>query len=372
MTTARRPKPLPHSPPSPVSRHWTGPVFMALVTGLVLLLLAGAVAAPVSAFSAPTEPGLTAAPGISQTQTFTSTAGLPLQATAPLTAEIKYVVIISIDGLRPDALEQAFTPTLDDLIARGAYSPSALTISLSETLPAHASMLGGMVAEKHGIVWGLPYIGWPGMNGPTLFSVAHEAGLSTAAFFGKDKLGYIALPGSVAQLYNVDSHDTEIKDRVVEAIEAGLPNVLFIHLPDTDRVGHEFGWMSLHQLWSVTFADSMIGQIVAALESGGYLASTLLIITSDHGGHGRRHGDDSPEDRTIPWLAVGPGVPAGVTLTSHVNVYDTAATAAYALGLPLPQVWDGRPVVEIFQQQLNEDFSENQAAQEPGLSHFSP
>ena len=90
------------------------------------------------------------------------------------------------------------------------------------------------------------------------------------------------------------------------------------------------------------------GEIVAALEAGGYLSSTLIIVTADHGGHGMGHGDDSPEDRTIPWLATGPGVPPGLTLTRRVNTFDTAATAAYALKLPLPSNWDGRPVMEIF------------------------
>jgi hypothetical protein len=73
-----------------------------------------------------------------------------------------------------------------------------------------------------------------------------------------------------------------------------------------------------------------------------------LIVTADHGGHGFNHGDDSPEDRTIPWLAVGPSVPPGVTLSRKVNTYDTAATALYALKLPIPETWDGQPVMEIF------------------------
>lgn len=370
MSTARRSAPAPRSPRSPIIRHWAGLVFLTLA-GLVFLL-AGVGVAPVSA--ADPGPKLTAAPVISPTLALTSTTGLPLASTMPLTAEIRHVVIISIDGLRPDALAQADTPHLDSLIARGAYSPNALTISLSETLPAHASMLGGMVAEKHGILWGLPYMGWPGMNGPTLFSVAHDAGLSTAAVFAKEKLSYIALPGSVDRLFSLDSHDTEIKDQALEFIQAGLPNVLFIHLPDTDRVGHEFGWMSQHQLWAVTYADTMVGEIVAALAGSGSLANTLLIVTADHGGHGCTNGDDSPEDRTIPWLAVGPGVPAGLAITSHVNVYDTAATAVYALKLSLPSVWDGRPVTEIFQPQVqvSEVISQSQAAYEPGLSHFSP
>lgn len=265
-------------------------------------------------------------------------------------SEIKHVVIISIDGLRPDALDLADTPTLDNLRAKGAYYPKAQTIKPSRTLPSHASMLSGMSPEKHGILWGLPYIGWPGMNGPTLFNVVHDAGLSTAMVYGKEKLNYLVLPNSVDKLFGVDTHDPEIKEQAVEFIQAGLPNALFIHFPDVDRVGHDYGWMSPNQLHAVTFVDGLIGEIMAALESGDYPNNTLLIITADHGGHGKKHGDDSPIDRTIPWLAVGPGVPSGVLIRhTEINTYDTAATALYALNLPIPERWDGRPVLEIFQ-----------------------
>jgi len=128
-----------------------------------------------------------------------------------------------------------------------------------------------------------------------------------------------------------------------------LPHILFIHFPDTDRVGHAYGWMSTNQLQSITFVDGLIGEILAALERGDYLDITLLIITADHGGHGLGHGDDAALDKTIPWLAVGPRVPAGVTLTRNINTYDTAATALYALELPIPEIWDGQPILEIFQ-----------------------
>lgn len=261
----------------------------------------------------------------------------------------QYVVIISIDGLRPDALDLADTPTLDRLRAKGAYCPSAQTVRISETLPGHASMLSGMIPEKHGVLWGLPYIGWPGMNGPTLFNVAHDAGLATAMVLGKEKLSYLVLPNSVDELFCAEVHDTQIKDQALEVIEAGLPHVLFVHFPDTDRVGHNYGWMSCNQLQSIRFVDGLIGEILIALENGGYLDSTLLIVTADHGGHGFGHGDDSPLDRTIPWLAVGPRVPGGVTLTRHIDIYDTAATALYALELPIPETWDGQPILEILQ-----------------------
>jgi hypothetical protein len=264
-------------------------------------------------------------------------------------SKIEHVVIISVDGMGSYVLAAAEAPNINYLIAKGAFSPNAQTVKISETLPSHASMLSGVVPEKHGILWGVPYMGWPGMNGPTLFSVAHEAGFTTAMVFGKEKLNYLNLPNSVDTCFCTDAHDPEIKDQAVKIIQAGLPHVLFIHFPDVDRVGHSFGWGSPNQLYAVNFTDGLIGEIVVALENGAYLNNTLLIVTADHGGHGLRHGDDSPVDRTIPWLAVGPKVRSGVTLGSNINTYDTAATVLYALGLPIPEGWDGQPVLEIFQ-----------------------
>lgn len=276
---------------------------------------------------------------------------LPIATSLPVITSqsgIEHVVVISIDGLRPDALDIADTPILDDLRTRGSYFPNAQTIKQSWTLPSHASMLSGMLPEKHGLLWSLPYIGWPGLEGPTLFNVAHDAGYSTAMVFGKEKLNYLVLGDSVDNLFGQDVHDTEVKDKAVEFIEAGLPDILFIHFPDVDRVGHALGWMSENQIYSVNFVDGMIGEVVAALERGGYMNSTLLIVTADHGGRDKSHGDDAPLDRTIPWLAVGPNVPANVIQGRAINTYDTAATVLYALEVPIPEKWDGQPVMEIF------------------------
>ena len=106
--------------------------------------------------------------------------------------------------------------------------------------------------------------------------------------------------------------------------------------------------MSPNQLETISQTDRLVGQLVAALRAGQYLDNTLLLIVSDHGGVGTTHGGDSPEELRTPWLAVGPGVPAGIILTKPIMMYDTAATALYALDIPIPASWDGRPVLEIF------------------------
>jgi arylsulfatase A-like enzyme len=211
-------------------------------------------------------------------------------------------------------------------------------------------MLGGMSPEKHGIYWNSNDPDLGKVKGPTVFSVAHEAGLSTAMVVGKPKLEHLVLPDSVDNYVDAGYTDRQVVAETVTIIQTRMPELLFIHLPDVDTAGHALGWMSPGQLLAVNLTDGLVGEIVAALDAQEYLSQTFLVITSDHGGIGFQHGVDSPEDITIPWLVVGPGVPAGITLQSEIITYDTAATALYALGLSIPASWDGQPVMEIFEQ----------------------
>src|SRR6516162_6291926 len=54
-------------------------------------------------------------------------------------AGVRYVIIVSVDGLRPDAIGAANAKSLLSLMSAGARAVGARTISRSETLPAHAS-----------------------------------------------------------------------------------------------------------------------------------------------------------------------------------------------------------------------------------------
>jgi len=122
---------------------------------------------------------------------------------------------------------------------------------------------------------------------------------------------------------------------------------MFVHFPTPDWMGHEYGWLSPEQLSVLFRADEALQTILNALQEAGMREDTLIIITADHGGHDTTHGYSFPEDMTIPWILSGPGV-VPIRLTTSVQTMDTAATAAWALDLPIPPEWDGRPVSEAF------------------------
>lgn len=92
---------------------------------------------------------------------------------------------------------------------------------------------------------------------------------------------------------------------------------------------------------------------MAALDESGLRKSTFVIITSDHGGQGKTHGADDARSRHIPWIASGPGVVKNFDLTQfaelEVHTEDTAVTALYLLGAPLPVYLQGKSILSAFE-----------------------
>jgi predicted AlkP superfamily pyrophosphatase or phosphodiesterase len=256
------------------------------------------------------------------------------------------VLILSIDGLRPDIISLAPMPNLLNLMQSSAYTLSAQTVYPSVTLVSHSSMLTGECPAKHGVDWNdyLPERGYA--IGTDLFDVAHAAGFRTVMYVGKEKLQQVTEPTSLDNFVYINDRDSVIVDRLIEDFPKRF-GVLFIHFPLVDGMGHTYGWLSPEQ-FSVAFrADEALGKLLAELEMRGLRGETLLIITADHGGHDTTHGSSMPEDMTIPWIASGPGIRPG-ELSTTVHTMDTAATAAFALGLDIPAEWDGVPVYEAF------------------------
>jgi arylsulfatase A-like enzyme len=283
----------------------------------------------------------TSAPSLTPPATLTP---LPSSTPPPLAAR---VLVITIDGLRADALYRVNMPVLAGLMQRGASSLTAQTILPSGTLMAHASILSASCPAKHGITWNdyLPALGET--RAITLFDLVHEAGGRTVMVVGKEKLIQSVHRETLDVFANVAGHDRDVAARAVSEMADGFEAML-VHFPVVDGLGHLYGWMSQQQVSVIERADAAVGTLLQALEEDGLIQSTLVIVTADHGGHALTHGSDRPEDMTVPWILAGPAVVRGRRLESSISVMDTAATAAWALGLARPAEWDGRAVEEAF------------------------
>lgn len=253
---------------------------------------------------------------------------------------VDHVVIISLDGLRPDAIEAAGADNIQRLLQQAAYTLTARTTKPSVTLSAHVSMLTGLDTGRHGITANEELPGH--IPFPTVFSVAHGAGLGTALLYGKYRLTYLAAPGTVDILYGTAARDArwERGDGAALAREFARLwpehrfGLSFIHLRDPDHAGHKHGWMSPEYLRAVRAADTAVGSIVNTVARTAGRPVTAFILTADHGGAGTGHWDDRPEDATIPWLCAVPGVTAGTPIAApEVAIYDTMPTALALLGL---------------------------------------
>lgn len=267
-----------------------------------------------------------------------------------------HVIVISVDGLRPDAIARFAPVTIRRLAREGATSLVAQTIVPSLTLPSHTSMLTGTGPDVHGITWNtdLTIVRGQDLPVPTIFGVARGYGMRTAAFFSKSKFHHLEHLESLDYSQSPDGGWGKIlayrtADDVRRHLGTGRPNLTFVHIGDTDYTGHVTGWMTAPYGAAVRAADNAVRTVVAAADSAFGRGEYVIILTADHGGNGRSHGDaDNPLNRTIPWIAWGEGVAGGTRLPSGIRTMDTAATALWLLGVPVPAHMVGRPVVAAF------------------------
>jgi arylsulfatase A-like enzyme len=241
-------------------------------------------------------------------------------------------------------------PNLLALIDQGAYTlTNAQTIDYPATLPSHASMLSGLCMDKTGIYLDKYYAYMGYSKGVDVFDLAHAAGLKTVMIVGKSKLRQLAEP-ETTDFFEVDYGENAISNAAVEEIASGF-DLMFVHFAGPDLRGHKYGWMSDSYFKVMREGDIALGKILTALDENGLREGTLILVTADHGGHDKAHVGTVIEDFRIPWILVGPGI-VHMDLTSIIGTVDTAATAAYALGLPLQADWTGIPVYEAFGQPI--------------------
>jgi len=282
----------------------------------------------------------------------------PEDQPAPLTPK---VLVIGIDGVRPDVLSDVPTPNLDALIADGAYTDQAQTGLPSVSGPGWSSFLNGVWPEKHGVTnndfTGKRYDLYPDFLTrieqirPELntFAVADWLPLVQA------EDGMPTISDAVDVLPIVDGH--ELGYPVADSISAELaaahlggadPAALFVYLGDPDETSHQYGSIGEEYRAAIALADRHVGILMEAVRSRATYATEdwLVVVSTDHG---RRedggHGGDTPEERTIFLLVSGPAALNGI-LAEPAFIVDVSVTALAHLGIAIDPEWDldGKPV----------------------------
>lgn len=318
-----------------------------------------------------TAPVATASPG-----SITPHGGQPI---APLDAPARYLVLMVLDGARPDYFHLAALPHVDALMRQGTVYTRAMSgILESETPAGHATISTGSTPRRSGILgftWAAndqrvslfsPVVVRAGAiehfmeqaHAPTIaglykarFPHAVVAALSGYKYYAADPLGgpsaddimYLrgtlqntftptAIPGHVppASVFNVPSLTQPLKtlkfgeddgmatQLALSAFRVQRPRITLINYPDFDwPLGHVYGGISARARATTLMRDfdRDLGLMEDAYQRAGVLNQTLWVVTADHG--------MSPIKRFIPDSIFTDAVARAGTTAPEIS-YNTA------------------------------------------------
>ncbi len=263
-----------------------------------------------------------------------SVAALGLAVRVPAAAQTprRTLVMISIDGLRPDYVLDAdrhglSIPTLRSLLRRGSYATGVRGVTPTVTYPSHTTLVTGVLPARHGILnnavfdpLGKNQDGWywyaSDIRVPTLWDAAARAGIRTASVnwpvtvgaaitwdipefwrAGTDDdrklLRALATPGLLPRLerelgpYPVSLDGSAAADAARARFAGRLltsrrPGLLLLHLTALDHEEHNSGPFSAASLRTLEALDSVVDTLMRTAQRAGG-GRTVVAVVSDHG-----------------------------------------------------------------------------------------
>lgn len=256
--------------------------------------------------------------------------GLDLKyaAAAPVPAKERIVVLISVDGFPAWVWRNPNVPVpnLRRLAAEGAQAEAMTVSNPSITWINHTTLVTGVNPRKHGVLFnGLLIRGGPTtplalepwrdkaelVHVPTLYDVAHAAGLKTAQVdwvailnSGTITHEFLEIPklGGVIEREMIDAGLATVSDirdwtkgrdivwrdemwtrAAAHIVEKHRPNLLLYHLLTTDAINHQYGAGTVASHAAFAYADAQVGRVLAALERAGLRERATIVVTTDHG-----------------------------------------------------------------------------------------
>ena len=254
-------------------------------------------------------------------------------------------LLILVDGMRPDSIPLCGDEAFEAFFKAGTYCMETQTTFPPVTLPCHMSLFHSVDPGRHGTTTNTYMPQVRPVKG--LVEVLAEAKKTTGFVYTWEQLRDCCTPGNHLEYsWFVRQHTETISDLEHKATAAAkdlireyAPDFLFLYLGGADAWGHRKGWMSQEYLDSVRNAWDCIRDICEDLPK-----EYTVIVTADHGGHDRVHGENVPEDMIIPVTIHGADFPAGKKL-KRCDIRDLAPTIVELLGLEPDEEWEGESLL---------------------------
>lgn len=257
----------------------------------------------------------------------TTTSGAPVENDGTAARHGPIVVLVTLDGLPARALRDPRLPmpTLRALEAAGAHADAMQPINPTITWPNHTTLITGVKASEHHVManglitlpadGGKPVVKpWVArdklVHAQTLYDAVAAKGMSAGqvdwvAIHGAPDVRWqfaeVPQPdGPIArdleaqgvatrgQLASFDDSSPAWRDEIwadaaVDILTHHTPNLLLVHLLQTDTLQHAYGALSPAAYAAYAYADTRLAQLVAAARKAGILDRVTFIVASDHG-----------------------------------------------------------------------------------------
>ncbi len=243
---------------------------------------------------------------------------------------VNHIFVMTFDGARADVFWDTVS-FIKNMSREGVVVDHAVTVDPPVTYPAHTSMFTGVYPAVHGVLEN--YI--IDLKVRDIFEIAADYGYrsfiiggSFARMWGDDA------PNGYVEEINTYTGSKDAMDKALNHLDTDIPNIMFIHLPDTDEVGHQYGHDSPQYREAMRLNDLQVKRLFTKLEELHVLNDSLIIVTADHGMFGHRHHHTLPSlVIDIPMVLWSPVLKKGYHIAA-ARILDIAPTILFTLGIP--------------------------------------
>ncbi|RBY86758.1 alkaline phosphatase family protein [Blastococcus sp. TBT05-19] len=212
------------------------------------------------------------------------------------------VYVLVVDGTRPDEVVPALMPRLSQLRAEGTWFSGARSLPVMETIPNHVMMMTGVRPDRSGVPANSIYdraeatvrdLDRPSdLRFPTLLERLNATGRTTGTVLSKEYLYGIFGERATHRwepfpIIPVSGHapDQATTDALIAMVDAHDPDLVFVNLGDTDRVGHSDltgSTLRAARTLALRSTDLQVGRFVDHLRATGRWSSSVLLVLADH------------------------------------------------------------------------------------------